>query len=487
MQRVRTLAKHGPAAELAKGKQPPSFAVVSETELDNLKRFLTYDPTAAAKADQAHRLELQRISKEREGNWPNTIEALRLKKERDRQQRLEEQEQLRCMQDEEESSFQAKVREDAIKKANLMLYEQDDRVKNFSSKMFLAHVLDERAKQVLLQRQKEELQRQQDYKWAILQDEAVRRAKDEEEAKAQLVREKAKELREAQRVQLEQVRERKLQNRAELQEEGRRIRDAAERAIMREQETDDARRQRAVEINRQHLQENRRQQELHADKLREEQEEFARIQHFAKLKEEQMLERKRRAEDKFAAKLAARQQMIDRQAAHLEALKDEEEERVLTQIRDAEKEREVREEKQRQRKAQMWEEVHKSRQEQLARNDEKKRQTKMEKQRTGERLRRMEDQLIEEEVKERQAVRETAGRLQHFQRLQIKEKDARNARFKDADKREGKDVSASAQEEDVMFQSYVRSVMGDFKRRADERAAHESLAPKKNALKARTL
>lgn len=197
-----------------------------------------------------------------------------------------------------------------------------------------------------------------------------------------------------------------------------------------------------------------------------------------------MLERKRRAEEKFAAKLAARQQMIDRQAAHLEALKDEEEERVLTQIRDAEKEREVREEKQRQRKAQMWTEVHQSRQDQLSRNDQHKNQKKVDKQKTGERLRRMEDQLIEEEMQDRQVARHTAARLQHFQALQIKEKDSKTTRDKEADKREGKDISSSAQEEDVMFQSYVRSVMGDFKRRADERASFD---PKKPASKARTL
>eukprot|EP01065_Artemidia_motanka_P036127 TRINITY_DN44027_c0_g1_i1.p1 TRINITY_DN44027_c0_g1~~TRINITY_DN44027_c0_g1_i1.p1 ORF type:complete len:480 (+),score=235.06 TRINITY_DN44027_c0_g1_i1:67-1506(+) len=476
MQRVRTLAKHGPAAELAKGKQPPSFAVISETELENLGRFLTYDPTAAAKADQAHRLELQRISKERERNWPNTIEALRLKKERDRQQRLEEQEQQRCKVDDAEATFQATVREGAIRKANLMLYEQDDRVKNFSSKMFLSHVLDERAKQVLLQRQKEELQRQQEYKWAILQDEAVRRAKEEEDAKVALQRERAKELRTAQRMQLEQVRARKLRERDETREEGRRVREAAERAILKEKESDDARRARAVEINRQYLLENRRQQELHAQKVKDEEEEFKKIQHFAELKEEQMLERKRRAEEKFMSKLDARQRMIDRQAAHLEALKDEEEERVLTQMRDAEKERQAKEAREKDRRERRWREIDESRRQQLRRIQGQKELARAERQRTSDRLRKMEDQLMDEELKEREDTRGRARRLQQFQKLQIREREMRTEKDKREEQSEGHMMVSSMAEEDDMFQSYVKSVMGDFRTRADARKATESKA-----------
>lgn len=469
MQRVRTLARKGAAAELAKGKQPPSYAVVSETELENLRNFLEFDPSSAARNEIEQRQVLQSVSKEREQNWPNTIEALRLKKEQDKVRKLQDKEDQACAIDEEERQFQQGAREQGIKKANLMLYEQDDRVKNFSAKMFLSQVLDERAKQVILARQKEEMSRQQEYKWAILQDESIRRGKEEEEAKLNLQKDRAKELCHAQRLQLQQVRERKCRERDEAREEGRQIRDAAERAVIKEKEADDMRRSKAIELNKQYVAENRRQAELRQQKVLDEQEEFHRIQRFAQLKEEQMIERKKRAEEKFNAKLAARQKMIDRQAELLENMARAEEERTLGAARAVEAEQAQKEKEKKEKRAKMVADIDASRRRQLAAVADFKEKDRAEKAAIARRLRKAEDEMMQEEFEERAQVRRRAERLQQFQQLQIKEKEVRKNKERHLERNEGLMMINSMQEEDKMFQSYVSSVMGDFTKKAQAR------------------
>ena len=115
---------------------------------------------SAARKQASDRLALKEASEGRVKNWPNLIETIRLKKERERKERLEQEEETRMELDNQERQFQAQVRNDAIQKANQMLYRQEDRVKTFTSNLFLASVLDERAKQIEVNRQKKELVKQ---------------------------------------------------------------------------------------------------------------------------------------------------------------------------------------------------------------------------------------------------------------------------------------------------------------------------------------
>ncbi|KAJ9439111.1 hypothetical protein DIPPA_27686 [Diplonema papillatum] len=459
MLRVRSLARHGPAADFAKGKQPPSYAVVSETELQNLKDFLSHDPTAGVRAQQEDRLALKNASTERAKHWPNLIETLRLKKERDRLTRLEEEEDARKELDAKERAFQADIRDDSIKKANLMLYEQDDRVKTFTSKLMLSKTLDERAQQVLLARQKKEKEKQSECTWAIMQQEVVTRAKAEEEQKIKKRRNAAEQLKSDQRDQLAQVRTRKIRERDDARQEGVLIRQAAEAALLREKEQDEERRQKAADINKQYLQHNQLQRVLKQETLKKEQQELEKIQMFARVKEEQMKERKRRAEERFQAQLTSRQKLIDEQAVHLEALAGEAEERVLTQIRDAELEREKKEKQDREQKQAFWLSVDASRQRQMARKDAEKTTESDRKRFIQASLAKQQASLLDEELEERQQARRKADRLRAFQLLQVKEKEEKRLVDRNREIEEGLLMAASAQKDDDMFQAYVASVM----------------------------
>eukprot|EP01064_Diplonema_japonicum_P012777 TRINITY_DN20137_c0_g1_i1.p1 TRINITY_DN20137_c0_g1~~TRINITY_DN20137_c0_g1_i1.p1 ORF type:complete len:477 (+),score=169.63 TRINITY_DN20137_c0_g1_i1:50-1480(+) len=466
MQKVRTLAKHGPAADFAKGKQPPSYAVVSESELRNLKNFLEHDPSVGVKEAQHERSRLKEASQERVKHWPDLIETMRLKKEKDRVSRLEEEEEERKKIDTKEAEYQSDIRSKALNTANHILYQQDDRVKTFSSKLFLSHVLDERAKQVLLERQKKELAKQKDYEWSVIQTEQTKRAKDEEEEKLQKQRSSASKLKQEQKAQLAEIRARKIKEREEEREEGRQIREAAERAILKEKEAEEQKRKKAVEINRQYIDDNKRQRTVREAKMKEEEEELNKIRLFARLKEEQMLERKRRAEEKFNAQLGARQAMIDRQSAHLEALADEAEERVLTQMRDAERERDARELRESDKRAKLWNEIHTSRQKQLAMKEKEKEAQKVRNGRIQEIQHRQQKCLVDEEIKEKETARSKAGRLQYFQKLQMNDKEHRKKAEAERELQEGRMMLDSLQKEEDIFQEYISSVMTNFAKRS---------------------
>merc|ERR1719240_1383502 len=90
---------------------------------------------------------LKKISDERVSHWPNTLEATRKKKENFRFIKAEQDEKQRQEVDRQEAELQKKLRIDAIKRANTILYEQTDKMKNLRSCQMYCDVLADRAEQ----------------------------------------------------------------------------------------------------------------------------------------------------------------------------------------------------------------------------------------------------------------------------------------------------------------------------------------------------
>ena len=76
---------------------------------------------------------LKELSEARKGTWNNTLEAQRKQREAAKAQRLEEEEEAKCVLDREEASIRATQRQAQIMRANKMLYDQTDRVKSYIS------------------------------------------------------------------------------------------------------------------------------------------------------------------------------------------------------------------------------------------------------------------------------------------------------------------------------------------------------------------
>ena len=90
------------------------------------------------------RMTLQDMSKARVQNWPNTIEALRKKRDEERIRRLEEEEIERRKVDALEYELQVQARVQAIERANKHMHDSQDQVKAFHSKMLMCDTMQER-------------------------------------------------------------------------------------------------------------------------------------------------------------------------------------------------------------------------------------------------------------------------------------------------------------------------------------------------------
>jgi Trichohyalin-plectin-homology domain len=114
------------------------------------------------------RQELQEKSKARIANWPNTMHAMRRKREEERIARLEEEELERRRIDAMEYELQQQTRLRVVEKANKAAYEGSDQVKAFNSKLLMSDVLAEREVQAALKKRKAEHERRLNQEWEEL-------------------------------------------------------------------------------------------------------------------------------------------------------------------------------------------------------------------------------------------------------------------------------------------------------------------------------
>jgi len=105
----------------------------------------------------AERKQLQEISNNRVKNWPNTIEAMRLKREEDRIRRLEDEELERRAVDAKEEQYQAQLRAEQLARTNKQLHDQQDMVIAFKSKMLMCDVAQEQKAQLELRKRKQKI------------------------------------------------------------------------------------------------------------------------------------------------------------------------------------------------------------------------------------------------------------------------------------------------------------------------------------------
>ena len=462
-ERARNLTRPNAAVKAAvAGVDAPSMAVMSESEMARLRDIVAQRDAQVARENSDRRAHLKEVSNARVANWPNTIEAQRMKKERQRKERFDEDEERRKLIDQQETELQEAKKQAAIRKANMQLYEQNDKIKTFSSKLFLASVLDEREQQLQLKAQRKTAQKAIDSRWDVMQAEELRKAKEAEVAKLEAAEARAVALKEAQLQQLADIKARKVARRDDNVREGMAIKSRAQDAIAEEVEAEKKRKLDQAQRNRDLVKANEEQKRLREEKEARERAEEEKILQFAALKEEQMLERKRRVDDKHTAKLGRRQKLIDTQAEMLQELKQATEEREMRAMRDFEKERREREERENALRQQRLQEIDRSRRMQLDRKRSQKEREAIEKAHMQEVWRVHADRMIDEELDERMEAKRTAERTQHIVLLQAQEKRMQALKEKEQDFVEGMRQQEAAKAEQDEYEGYVNSVMHDY-------------------------
>jgi hypothetical protein len=113
--------------------------VLSKDEYNRIKRSVLEVPE-----DRSHlekKAQLKKLSQERLKHWPNTLEALRKKKENFMKEKAEQEEAKRQEIDKQEAELRRAGRLETIRKANDLLYEQTDKMKLLRSQQLYADVI----------------------------------------------------------------------------------------------------------------------------------------------------------------------------------------------------------------------------------------------------------------------------------------------------------------------------------------------------------
>lgn len=305
------------------------MTTISRSELERMRALTRPDEITDA---ESRRRRLKALSDDKVKNWPNTIHAMRLKKENWKQERMIEEEKQRCEVDREEAELAKAKRLMAISRANAMMYEQTDKMKNLRSQQMYSDVLYDREEQV---REKTvmsswEREKERAYHLDVVRQVAEGDSREAREAAARERKERV--IAESQRGQLGEFRESYLERLRSEKREGELVRVKAERDLEEEKSACEERALKARYDVSEMQSANARLRSLKAEHALEEQkEEVARKVGLA-TKEHVAKERVRLEKQRFEARQQTKQRLIDTASVALATKTDADAERLETQV-----------------------------------------------------------------------------------------------------------------------------------------------------------
>jgi len=269
--------------------------------------------------------ELRKKSEERKAKWPNTLDATRKKKEMWKIEKQAREEAERLKLDKEEDELQRKQKEITLKRANVLLYEQTDKMKNLRSQMMYADVIEEQKLQLHEKDRKRSMEKRMEEHWYKQQqqqmDEYDQREDRELMERVQKVATTAK----MQQDQLEinkQAYIKALQNEKAV---GEQLRQKAEQDMHDEQEKEVAVRRKARLAVEQLRLENEKLKKIRQEQNVKEQREEQKRHKDAENKDVMQQRRKAQEKKRFDDAQAIKKRMIDKASASLiSAAKNEE-------------------------------------------------------------------------------------------------------------------------------------------------------------------
>ena len=319
-----------------------SGVVISRSEIERMKRSVL-PPAETVNVRQEKMKTLKQLSNDRVKNWPNTLEALRSKKESYMKEReLLEEEKRREIDREvinlifrfnahrqyQEAELRRQTRLEAINRANDLLYEQTDKMKYLRSQELLSDVVYSRKFQLDEKSQRRELEKLEAAKHHedVMATVALGERKDRE--KQERMKKKVEEVTIARKEQLDEV---FAKRRAEMEEErqiGLRMKEEAQRQLERDIA---ARRERQRQIDQSNLDMAKANEQLRI--LRDEYRALEEEEMRRRAGEEEVIESRKKVRKaleirKFEKAQVARQQIIDAATKAL-ALRSDKEQAIM--------------------------------------------------------------------------------------------------------------------------------------------------------------
>eukprot|EP01031_Cornospumella_fuschlensis_P033866 gene33866-40975_t len=153
--------------------------ILTKEELERMRNSVRPAEEQPWNATLEKKKRLKALSDEKVKNWPNTLEALRKKKE----SFLKDRAALEELKRQEEAEMRREARLEAIRRANDLLYDQTDKMKLLKSQKLYADVVYDRVGQIEVKKKVKELDKEIEAKFheetlrQVAEGEAKERAK----------------------------------------------------------------------------------------------------------------------------------------------------------------------------------------------------------------------------------------------------------------------------------------------------------------------
>ncbi|KAM3141009.1 hypothetical protein pb186bvf_006810 [Paramecium bursaria] len=339
-------------------RQNISTAILPLSDLRNIRGHLQDDVNTDR---QIEKLRLKAKSQERMEKWPNTVQQFKLKKDQFRFNKFQQDEEKRRQVDIDEAQYQATQKELVLNQANNQIYLNNDRIRRFQSNQLLSDVIQEREEQILIQKYRQEVQKQQDEIYNELLQEQLQEYDQRELQKRRLHQIKKDEQHKILKKQHDEMKDKYIQKLREERIEGELVKQKVIDAIQEDKEIQRITKLKQIQNQKDVLQGNEELKEYKQQvKLKEQHEdEIIRIYAEKKLRIQDM--RKLREDLKFKEKQESRQKMIDNQIKKLQEIKDKQDNILNKQIQEAEIKAEEAERIKKEKKIQMFKVIEQSR------------------------------------------------------------------------------------------------------------------------------
>ena len=275
---------------------------------------------------KAYEVKLKKLSIAKAKNWKDSLEMKKKNEFEMAKKRFLDDERRRRLLDEEEKKYQNIQNDLIIQKARKQLFEEQDPVKSFNSKLLFCDTLKERDYQKEITQRKKQIN--EIINQRLLQNE--KKKIDEYDKKLEMKKilddEKRKEHMKIVREQLQDSKIKIIQDYQERLVEGKLMKLNMEKALEEEKKLAELKEQRKKQLQKEYFEANERLKQEHKAREEKEKEEEKKIELFA-LKKQQRDDLRKKVEDKkIKDKLDMHQKLIDVQLNNLMKIQKEKEE-----------------------------------------------------------------------------------------------------------------------------------------------------------------
>lgn len=332
--------------------------------------------------------------------WGNTLDAIRVQKDQARKRREERIEAERQAVDRKEAEIQKQKRMGAIERANMLLYEQTDKMKMLRSAQLFSDVMQDRAYQVQEQKMMQEMEKVRDDRFLAIQNALVAEGDAKEREESRKREEKNQLMAKQQQEQLQEFKQAYIDRLLLEKREGELIKIKVADDMVKQKEEEARRKREAIQAALDTKIANQQLEELRSEQAKEEAKIEAKRKAEAAYKEHQAARTKKQKALRFAEKQRLKQAMIDRATEQLKQLKlanDNREEKQAAEARAAE---DAELERRRQRRERQQEAIDRSRAMQLEMRRRRKQKDAEANQMMAQHWRERNEQVEEEEKAE---------------------------------------------------------------------------------------